>query len=98
MATLVVCYPSGEGSTFDRDYYSASHIPLVQQIWGPLGMTGTEVLFPAAGKQPFAAMVLIRFGDQAAINAALSSRDTAKIMGDVPKFTNIRPSMYRADD
>jgi uncharacterized protein (TIGR02118 family) len=98
MATLMVLYPNSDGAKFDSEYYSASHIPLVQQVWGGLGMTGTEVLFPAPGKQPFVAMVLIRFRDQEAINAALASRDTAKIMGDVPKFTNIKPTMFRAND
>ena len=95
MATLVVSYPAGEGDHFDADYYTATHIPLVERLWTPFGLTGAEILFPA-GDQPLKAMVLLRFADQAAIDAALGCPDTPEVMADVAKFTNIQPAIYRA--
>ncbi|MBN3791301.1 EthD family reductase [Burkholderia sp. Ac-20353] len=98
MATLIVSYPATEGSRFDRDYYVSTHIPLARAAWSTFGLQSAEVLFPSAGPQPFAGMVIMRFSDQAAITAALSSPKTAEVVGDVPNFTNIAPAIFRAED
>jgi uncharacterized protein (TIGR02118 family) len=95
MANLVVSYPHAEGTHFDADYYRDTHIPLVEASWGEFGLTGADILWPADAAQPLAAMVVLRFRDAAAIDAALGSAATAAVMGDVPKFTNIQPSIYR---
>jgi uncharacterized protein (TIGR02118 family) len=95
MANLVVSYPLSEGATFDADYYRDTHIPLVETSWGPSGMTGAEILWPADGAQPVAAMVVLRFRDAAAIDAAMASPATGAVMADIANFTNIQPSIYR---
>lgn len=98
MATLIVSYPLSQDSTFDRDYYIATHIPLVQNTWGNLGLQSAEILFPAAGPQPLAGLAILRFESQARLDAALSSPAAAKVIGDVGNFTNIVPLLFRADD
>lgn len=95
MANLVVSYPVHEGATFDADYYRDTHIPLVEASWGGCGMTGAEILWPADGTQSLAAMVVLRFADGAAIDAALTAPGTAAVMADIANFTNIQPSIYR---
>jgi hypothetical protein len=30
---LFVTYPAADGATFDRDYYVATHLPLVEEQW-----------------------------------------------------------------
>lgn len=95
MANLVVSYPKGEGTHFDADYYRDTHIPLVEATWGPFGLTGAEILWPADAGQPAAAMVVLRFADPAAIDAALGSAGTGAVMADVAKFTDIQPVIYR---
>lgn len=95
MANLVVSYPLHEGATFDADYYRDTHIPLVEQSWGECGMTGTEILWPADADQPAAAMVVLRFRDTAAIDAAMVAPATGAVMADIANFTNIQPSIYR---
>jgi uncharacterized protein (TIGR02118 family) len=95
MANLVVSYPLNEGATFDADYYRDTHIPLVEASWGECGMTGAEILWPADAAQPAAAMVVLRFRDAAAIDAAMASPVTAAVMADIANFTNIQPSIYR---
>ena len=97
MATVIVSYPVHDGARFDAAYYTATHIPLAEKAWGPLGLTGAEVLFPA-GAQPWAATVLLRFVDQAAIDAALASPEAPAVMADVANFTDIVPVLYRAAD
>lgn len=98
MATLIVSYPAVEGVTFDREYYLSKHASLVRAAWGEFGLQAAEVLFPASGPQPFVCVTELRFSDQAAIDAALSSARTAEVVGDVPNFTNSQPTIFRADD
>lgn len=98
MTTLIVSYPAAEGVTFDRDYYLSNHASLVRAAWGEFGLQSAEVLFPAPGPQPFACVTILRFSDQAAIDAALSSARTAEVVGDVPNFTNVQPTIFRADN
>lgn len=95
MANLVVTYPRTEGATFDADYYANVHIPLARKHWEPCGLTDAEILFAADDAQPYAAMVVLRFADQAAIDKAMAAPGTPEVMGDVPKFTTIQPSVFR---
>ena len=95
MADLVVSYPRSDGARFDADYYRDTHIPLVEDSWGGFGMTGAQILWPADDGQPNVAMVVLRFRDAAAIDAALGSPGTAAVMDDIAKFTNIAPVIYR---
>ncbi|MGH8447765.1 EthD family reductase [Pseudomonas sp.] len=98
MATLTVSYPMAADSTFDRDYYLATHIPIARAAWGEFGLQSAEILFPAKGPQPLAGMVILRFADQVGIDAALSSPKTLEVIGDVANFTNIAPVIFRAND
>lgn len=98
MATLIVSYPLAEGSNFDRDYYLSTHIPLAQAAWGEFGLQSAEILFPAPGLQPLAGLVILRFKDQASIDAALNSPAAIQVIGDVANFTNIAPLIFRASD
>ncbi len=95
MANLVVSYPRHEGAAFDADYYRDTHIPLVESTWGECGMTGAEILWPADVGQPHAAMVVLRFRDAAAIDAAMGAAGTAQVMADIANFTDIQPAIYR---
>jgi uncharacterized protein (TIGR02118 family) len=95
LANLVVSYPRGDGARFDVAYYRDTHIPLVEASWGPFGLTGAEILWPADASQPAAAMVVLRFADSAAIDAALASPATGAVMADIAAFTDIQPVIYR---
>jgi uncharacterized protein (TIGR02118 family) len=95
MASLVVSYPKQEGAKFDAVYYRDVHIPLVEKNWGDHGLTGADIYWPADDTQPNVAMVVINFSSADAIDAALGSAGTAEVMGDVPKFTDIQPTIYR---
>jgi len=98
VTTLIVSYPAVEGVSFDREYYLATHVSLVRAAWGEFGLQSVEVLFPVSGPQPFACVTLLRFSDQAGIDAALSSARTAEVVGDVPSFTHVQPTIFRAGD
>jgi uncharacterized protein (TIGR02118 family) len=93
-ASLFVAYPAGQGKRFDRDYYVATHLPLVEQAWGPFGLTGAQGFFPIEGG-PHVAVAVLSFADEAAIGAALGSDATPTVLGDLGNFTDIEPVLSR---
>ncbi|MDO7843916.1 EthD family reductase [Sphingomonas immobilis] len=97
MTTFVVTYPRGSGSTFDTGYYVERHIPLVQESWGPYGLTSATALIPEGAAPPYTALALLKFADGAALDAALAAPEAATVFGDVPNFTNIAPVAVRCE-
>lgn len=96
MVLLTVTYRGEKGDRFDRDYYRTQHLPLVKQIWGPLGMNTISAFFPedneaAAGPETgIVAACLCGFRDETALQRALASPDTSKVMADLPHFTELK--------
>lgn len=94
MVRLFVTYAAGDGTRFDRDYYVATHLPLVEKEWGPAGLQTARAYFPA-GDGPDVAVAVLTFASDDAIAAALASSSVATVMGDVPNFTDITPTIAR---
>lgn len=92
MIRVSVFYPSGEGSTFDMDYYRATHVPMALKAWG---LSGAEIDKGVNG--PYVAGVHFRFESQEALGAALGAPATADVMADVANFTNITPVMQTSE-
>lgn len=92
---LIVSYPSADGATFDRDYYTGTHMPLVKEKWGPLGLTDAVALFPDDSEPAAVAVAVLTFTDGAARDAAMSAPVAAEVFGDVPNFTTIAPVAQR---
>lgn len=89
-AALMVTYPATAGATFDRDYYVATHLPLVREKFGPHGLIDAAGYFPedsAAGL----AIAVLTFADAAARDGALGSADAGPVFGDIPNFTSVQP-------
>ena len=92
MIKVSVYYPSGEGSTFDHEYYRAKHVPLAMKTWG---LADSEIEKGING--PYVAAVHFRFDSLDALNAAMAAPGTADVMADVPKYTNIAPVMQTSE-
>ncbi len=88
MIKVTVNYPSGEGSTFDHDYYASSHVPLAAKAWNPVR---TEIDKGVSG--PNVASVQFYFDSMEAFQGALGLPATAEVMADVANYTNIEPVM-----
>jgi uncharacterized protein (TIGR02118 family) len=86
MFKLSVSYPSGEGSTFDHDYYAASHVPLCVSTFSP---ARTEIDKGIDG--PSVAGVHFYFESMDALQGALSSPKMGDVLADVARYTNIAP-------
>lgn len=83
---LSVLYPQTDGATFDHDYYRDSHVPLCCSTWG---LDGAEIDKGMNG--PYVAAVHFRFDSLEAMQSAMGSPDTAKVIADVPNYTTISP-------
>ena len=88
MIRVSVNYPSGEGTTFDHDYYANSHVPLCQRAWNP-----NKVEIDKGISGPNVAAVHMYFDSMEQFNEAMGSPQTGEIMADVANYTNITPSM-----
>lgn len=92
MIRVSVFYPSGEGSTFDLDYYRSTHVPMALKAWN---LEGAEIDKGVNG--PYVAGVHFRFESLDAVNAALAAPETAEVLADVANFTNITPVMQMSE-
>jgi uncharacterized protein (TIGR02118 family) len=86
MIRVSVTYPSAEGTSFDHEYYAATHVPLCVSAWSPVK---AEIDKGVDG--PNVAAVHFTFDDLAAFHAAMGSPKTAEVMADVANYTNIVP-------
>ena len=43
--TVTVLYPNTSDSTFNLEYYTSSHMPMVAEQFGPYGFKGTQALY-----------------------------------------------------
>ena len=96
MTILYVTYPGDGRTRFDRERYVRHHLPLVMQAWGPYGLLSCSAFFPAGEGHGTVAIAECKFSDEAALQAALASPETPRVMADVPGFTDAKPSQSRA--
>jgi len=94
MFKVTILYPSGEGKTFDMNYYESKHMPMVASFLGN-NLTFYEIENGLSGrtpndKAPYAAIGTFYIKDVSAYNKAISqNRDT--IINDFKNYTNIQP-------
>lgn len=94
MIKLSVMYPTGEGKTFDMDYYLNSHIPFVAKLLGD-AVKGATVEQGLGGPVPnspatYAAMGNMYFDSIESFQNSFGP-NAPKILGDLPNFTNTEP-------
>ena len=96
MITVTVLYPSGEGKTFDMDYYLHKHCALVREVFGDVlkGIkveTGLSGPFPGS-TPPYVTVCHLSF-DSVESFMAIMMLNAARIMEDIPNFTNASPTV-----
>ncbi len=88
MILVTVMYPPGE--KFDTDYYLKTHMPLVKDRWGPLGLKSAQAIkgvVKSDGSAPDYQMIaLLTFGSMDEFKAAGKAHGK-EVFDDIPKFT-----------
>jgi len=100
MIKLSVFYPNQEGKRFDIVYYSKTHMALVQRLCGT-ALKGVAVEHGISGMAsdsppPFVAMGHLYFESVEAFRASFGPH-TNEIVGDLPNFTDIQPSIQLSE-
>jgi uncharacterized protein (TIGR02118 family) len=91
MITMLVTYAGDEQTPFDRDHWINVHFPLVRESWGPYGLVSAGGFFPHGDGAGLIAVGVVNFRDEAAMEAALNSPETAQVMADVDIVTAVKP-------
>jgi uncharacterized protein (TIGR02118 family) len=91
---LTLLYPNGEGKTFDWDYYTNKHYPLLKKYFGntlkDFELDKGESSGSPNTPVPFVAIGYFYFENIEAFQAVMK-KNGAEIMADIPKYTNISP-------
>ena len=95
MIKVGIFYPNGEGKTFNMDYYASKHMPLVKSLFGE----NVKIISIDKGiangvpnaPLPYIAIGYLYFDSMASLQTAMGSPASAKIMADIPNFTNTQP-------
>ncbi|MEM9549288.1 MAG: EthD family reductase [Bacteroidota bacterium] len=96
MIKMAIYYPSGEGNTFDMEYYSTKHMPMAADLFGASlkameidkGLTGATPELPA----PYMAIGYFYFENLETFQKALGAH-SATLRADVPNYTNVKPEI-----
>ncbi len=95
MILLTVMYPVQPNSEFDMDYYLNSHIRMVADRWGTMGMQGAQIARGLSGADPespatYQIIAMVQFESLDALQNAFAAYGE-EIFGDVPSFTDVSP-------
>jgi uncharacterized protein (TIGR02118 family) len=91
MITMFVTYAGNDETPFNREHWINVHLPLVLECWGPYGLARVSGFFPQGDGGGLIAIATCAFRDDAAMEAALASPETARVMADVDLVTAVRP-------
>jgi uncharacterized protein (TIGR02118 family) len=94
MIKVSVMYPAGGDGKFNIDYYTGTHMPLVQKLLGsPLKKLAVEQ--GLAGGTPGSAPTYLAMGhlyfDSVESFQTTFGPHAKEILGDLPNFTNTQP-------
>jgi uncharacterized protein (TIGR02118 family) len=92
MIRVSVYYPSADGTTFDMDYYKATHKEIVMRV---LGCDRFEIDKAVSG--PNMAVGHLYFSSMDALQAGMGGAAAGEATADVVNFTNIQPQIQIAE-
>lgn len=97
---VTVMYPGGEGKTFDMNYYTKTHFPLVQKLMGE-GMKGWAIDKGLVGREPGTPPTYVVIGylffDDLTVYEEGMKKHAAEIRADIAKYTNIIPVVQTSE-
>jgi uncharacterized protein (TIGR02118 family) len=91
--SLNVVYPTHEGAKFDTGYYRSTHIPLAMKVMKASSVILIEGVPNGTAAAPYAMIAHFQFPSADALKAALANPGMAEVRADVPKFTDIKPTV-----
>lgn len=93
MFCVSVAYPRKDGGTFNFEYYTKKHVPLVARLVGTNAVKAEVrkgVASPDGSAPSFVCLANFWIKSAQEFQATLATHGK-EIMGDIPNFTNIQP-------
>lgn len=93
MFCVSVAYPQKDGGTFNFEYYTKTHVPLVARLVGANAVKAEVrkgVASPDGSAPAFVCLANFWIKSVQEFQATLAAHGK-EIMGDTPNFTNIQP-------
>ena len=94
MIKVTILYPNSEGGTFDMDYYSNKHMPMVADLLGE-SLKKFEIDIGISGRTPEDELPFLAIGylyfDKLSDYRESFGPNAEKIVNDIPNYTNIQP-------
>lgn len=94
MVKVTILYPNSEGKTFDMDYYSNNHMPMVADLLSD-SIKHLEIDKGLGGRTPDEPMPYLAIGylyfDSLKAYQDSFGPNAEKITGDIPNYTNTIP-------
>lgn len=91
--SLNVVYLNSEGAKFDASYYRSTHIPLAMKVMAATSVMLIEGVPNGTAAAPIAMIAHFQFASSEALQKALANPAMAEVRADVPRFTDIRPTV-----
>ena len=96
MVKVAILYPNDEGKTFDMDYYSTKHMPMVAGLFGD-ALKSMQIDKGISGRTPDEPIPFLAAGyfyfDTLADYQNAFGPNAEKILSDIPNYTNIQPTV-----
>ena len=93
MISVHIMYPQTDDSTFDMSYYMSTHMPMFAESLGDACISWGATTVKTG---TWAAVGWAMVESQEAFDAALGEHG-AKIMADIPNYTNVQPELVVGD-
>ncbi|WP_136465283.1 EthD family reductase [Flagellimonas onchidii] len=94
MVKVTILYPNSEGKTFDMDYYSNKHMPMVADLLGD-AMKHYKIDKGIGARTPDEPIPYFAIGylyfDQLSDYQNAFGPNAEQIVGDIPNYTNVQP-------
>ncbi|WP_435622830.1 EthD family reductase [Flagellimonas sp.] len=94
MVKVAILYPNDEGKTFDMEYYSTKHMPMVAGLFGD-ALKFMQIDKGISGRTPDEPAPCLAAGyfyfDTLADYQNVFGPNAEKILSDIPNYTNIQP-------
>jgi len=95
-ATVSLLYPKTETSTFNRDYYIATHMTLVTKIWSNLGLKSWNVT-EFGDDSPYSYGAFLVWESLEAFTKATQDPAGKEVMDDVKNFSSEKPLLVAGE-
>ena len=94
MVKVTILYPNADGKTFDTDYYSNKHMPMVADLLGE-ALKFFKIDKGIAGRTPDEPIPYLAIGylyfDKLSDYEDAFAPVAGQIIGDIPNYTNTQP-------